>query len=423
MEMEVLGNILQYKFSEVSIGFHPLGKSPHITHLAFADDIMIFFDGKIDSLQTIAGALDVFQNVSGLSMNKDKTSIFHTGLNQIEAETISTLGFQSCTLPICYLGLPLQQRKLTKAEYSPLTDSIAARFNHWAVKSLSFACRLQLINSVIYSLINFWFSAFALPKGCLKAIEQLCNRFLWAGDLTKRASAKVSWNSCCLPKDEGGLGLRNLSIWNKVLNLRLAWVLFSNSCSLWVAWQKDHRLKCSSFWNSELKESDSWIWKFILSLRPLAKQFIGCEIGDGKSASFWLENWSGFGPLIDYLGVNGPTRMGIPITATVAQAFSAQNWQLPSTRTRYNAIRLLRQYLQSVTTPSASRGPDIFTWGLPGNRKLNFSTKITTSLPRSLGIPSDLQDQDCHGQKLCGLNVLFLNIHSTSGLPTSTGSR
>lgn len=42
--MEILANMLNLKFPEGSIGYHPLGKNPTIFHLAFADDLMIFFD-------------------------------------------------------------------------------------------------------------------------------------------------------------------------------------------------------------------------------------------------------------------------------------------------------------------------------------------------------------------------------------------
>ncbi|KAL1211211.1 putative ribonuclease H protein [Cardamine amara subsp. amara] len=221
MAMEVLGNLLQSKFALGSIELHPLGRSPTVSHIAFADDIMIFFDGKNFSLQSIVASLEIFQKISGLTMNKNKTVIFHVGLNLEEVQSINNQGFQTESLPIKYLGLPLQHKKLRKAEFSPLTDSIAARFNHWALKSLSFADRLQLIKSVIYSLVNF----------CV----QLCTKFLWAGDLTKCTVAKVSWNTCCLPKAEGRLGLRDFTTWNKVLNLRLIWLLFTNCGSLWVA--------------------------------------------------------------------------------------------------------------------------------------------------------------------------------------------
>lgn len=130
MAMEVLVNLLQFKFVEGSIGLHPLGRSPSISHLDFADDIIIFFDGWTSSLQVIAATLDTFQVVSRLTMNREKTAIFHVGLQPAEAETINSLGFQSGNLPIWYLGLPLHHKKLIKLEFSSLTDSIAARFNH-----------------------------------------------------------------------------------------------------------------------------------------------------------------------------------------------------------------------------------------------------------------------------------------------------
>lgn len=100
------------------------------------------------------------------------------------------------------------------------------KFNSWTSRALSFAGRLQLLLSVVYSLINFWMSAFILPN-CIKKIQSLCSRFFWSGNTTTKAFIKVSWADCCRPKSEGGLGLRSLHSSNKTLSLRLVWLLFA----------------------------------------------------------------------------------------------------------------------------------------------------------------------------------------------------
>lgn len=125
-------------------------------------------------------------------------------------------------------------RKLRLYDYRPLLEQISNRFTSWSSRALSFAGRKKLISSVIYSTVNFWMSSFILPKGCLKKIENLCSRFLWNGNITRKTVAKVSWKSICLPKEDSGLGLRNFALWNKTLCLRLIWILFANSNSLWV---------------------------------------------------------------------------------------------------------------------------------------------------------------------------------------------
>ena len=60
LAMEVLGQMLNKNYSTGLIGYHPLASDPVVTHLAFADDIMIFFDGAQGSLQQIVCTLDSF---------------------------------------------------------------------------------------------------------------------------------------------------------------------------------------------------------------------------------------------------------------------------------------------------------------------------------------------------------------------------
>jgi hypothetical protein len=57
---------------------------------------------------------------------------------------------------------------------------------------------------------------------------------------------KVAWSDVCFPK-KGGLGLKNLEVWNKSSILRNIWHLFACAGSFWVAWTKTYLLKGRSF--------------------------------------------------------------------------------------------------------------------------------------------------------------------------------
>lgn len=186
LAMEVFSSLLKSRYEQGYIRFHPKTSCISLTHLMFADDVMIFFDGSEASLHGINEALDDFASWSGLQMNRDKTHLFHAGLLPLHSAAIARHGFPVAALPIRYLGLPLMHRKLKISEYHPLLDQIAGKFRGWAVRTLSFAGRTQLIASVIYGAVNFWLSTFILPKGCIKKIESLCSRFLWSGSIDEK---------------------------------------------------------------------------------------------------------------------------------------------------------------------------------------------------------------------------------------------
>lgn len=240
-------------------------------------------------------------------MNISKTELYHSGLTVAETNDISAYGFTAGSLPVRYLGLPLMSRKLRIAEDEPLINKLLARFWSWSVKALSFAGRLQLIATVIYGTVNFWMSVFILPKGCIKRIESLCSRFMWAGNTDTSGKAKIAWTTVCLPKAEGGLGIRSLTMWNKVLCLRFLWLLFSDSKSLWAIWNRRYNLQGKSLWTLEISTSNSWTWNHLLKLRELGMQFVKPILGKGHSVSFWYDAWTPFGSLINFLGQHAVT--------------------------------------------------------------------------------------------------------------------
>lgn len=375
LAMEGLSRLLYSRYESGSIGYHPRTSELKISHLMFADDVMVFFDGKADSLHGITECLMDFASWSGLSMNINKTELYHSGLDATEANEISLYGFTTGTLPVRYLGLPLMSRKLRVSEYEPLISKILARFRSWAVRSLSFAGRLQLIASVIYGNVNFWMSAFTLPKGCIRRIESLCSRFLWSGDTDITGKAKIAWATVCLPKSEGGLGLRSLLMWNKVLCLSFLWLLFSDSKSLWAVWHRHYSLQGKSFWSLEESSLDSWVWRQLLKLRELGLRFIKPLLGNGQRVSFWFDPWTPFGKLITFLGPFGPCQLRVPLHSSVAEACNNTGWSIASPRS--DKALELHIFLTSIPCPVFSEDVDSYVWSTTAKEEPKFSAAYT----------------------------------------------
>ncbi|KAG7547431.1 Reverse transcriptase domain [Arabidopsis suecica] len=361
LSMEVFSKLLLSRYSSGYIYYHPKTSDLEISHLMFADDVMIFFDGGSSSLHGINDTLDDFAGWSGLTMNRDKTELFLAGVDEIESLAIANYGFPQGTLPIRYLGLPLMCRKLKISEYTPLLEKVKGKFSTWAVRSLSYAGRLQLIASVITGTVVFWISTFKLPKGCIREIESLCSRFLWSGGIENYRKAKVAWS-------------------------KFIWLLFSKSGSLWVAWHKFHHIQrlggesVSRFWSIQENANDTWNWRCLLRLRPLAVRFLKCVIGNGLNASFWRNNWTPFGPLIKFLGDNGPRNLRLPIASSVAHAIVGNVWTLASPRSQESLS--LHIYLTTISLPLNLQEEDLYCWSVNDVDCIGFSSSKTWQVIR-----------------------------------------
>lgn len=298
--MDVLSKMLDRGAIEGRFGIHPECEAPLITHLSFADDVLIFFDGFAESLRGILDILEEFRWISGLRINRQKSELLLDGGSSSRCREMATeMGIAQGALPIRYLGVPLSPKKMTRSDFQPLLDKIEARFRSWTVKHLSFAGRFQLIQAVIYSTISFWASIFIIPPECVSILERMCNAFLWNGAPNSARGAKIAWESVCTPKEAGWLGLKRIADWNKVLGLKLIWLLFTAGDSLWVSWVRRNLMGEENFWLLNPARRGSWIWRSICKMRTLASPMVVCEVGSGIFASFWQDNWTSRGPLIE----------------------------------------------------------------------------------------------------------------------------
>ncbi|GAV67092.1 LOW QUALITY PROTEIN: zf-RVT domain-containing protein, partial [Cephalotus follicularis] len=165
--------------------------------------------------------------------------------------------FLEGSLSVTYLGLPLITKRLSKTDCNPLIERIISRVNSSVRKALSFAGLLQLVKTTLVSMQTYWCSTLLLPMSIVKECEHVFRKFLWGG----HGRGKVRWAEVCKPLNEGGLGMKDLKMWNKALLLKQIWSLLS------------------------------WSWRQILLLRPLAKEHIIYRCGNGEHFSLWYDPW------------------------------------------------------------------------------------------------------------------------------------
>ncbi|GJR17401.1 RNA-directed DNA polymerase, eukaryota, reverse transcriptase zinc-binding domain protein [Tanacetum coccineum] len=262
--MEVFNLILHQEIaSNGRFKYHNGCKDLKITHLCFADDLLVLCHGDINSVNTIKNALEIFSAVSGLYPNLGKSTIFCGSMDKVTInDVLQILPFKKGKLPIRYLGVPLVSKKIGVQDCKDLIDKVKNRIQDWKNKSLSYAGRTQLIASVLSSIQVYWASVFKLPKMVINDIENLFKGFLWNSGEFQRGKAKVVWKEVCQAKMNE------------------------------VKWISTVKLRGRSVWEVEKQNNDSWIWKSLLDLRNVIRENMIYNIGDGRKASVWHDRWS-----------------------------------------------------------------------------------------------------------------------------------
>lgn len=117
--------------------------------------------------------------------------------------------------------------------------------------------------------------------------------FLWGrNDRGGRGVSLLNWETACLPKRWGGLGLRNIDFQNIALLLCWWWRLYQDNGSLWQFWAK--RLRAVWGLNEGPRiwiKQGSYFWTHLLKLESLFQWSSFWEIRDGSKISFWYDKW------------------------------------------------------------------------------------------------------------------------------------
>jgi len=148
---------------------------------------MIYCKGNISSTQAIIDLFARYELASGQVINNGKSTIFFGSINQARLnQIVSILNFNIGSMPFNYLGVPIFRGKPKSCHLQPIADMIKLKLSNWKASLLSMARRVQLVQSLIQSILIYSISIYALPISLLKDLEKDMRNFIWSGDRKKK---------------------------------------------------------------------------------------------------------------------------------------------------------------------------------------------------------------------------------------------
>jgi hypothetical protein len=173
------------------------------------------------------------------------------------------------------------------------------RLAGWKRLYLSKGGRVTLIKSTLSSLPTYLLSLFPIPMSVAHRLEKLQRDFLWGGLEDDHKFHLVNWKQTCTPLQSGGLGIRNMVVFNKALLGKWLWRYSTEHTSLWRQ-VIDSKYGCQrSAWCSDRVTATHGVslWKHIRAGWKDFSHHISYKVGDGSRISFWHDIWCGALPL------------------------------------------------------------------------------------------------------------------------------
>ncbi|XP_020703005.1 uncharacterized protein LOC110114460 [Dendrobium catenatum] len=231
MCFQLVSNSIEQKGQDLGIRVSPRG--PRITHLLYADDVLIFSYVSIWLAKALKKIVEDFCKWTGQRINVSKFQIFFGKVvGYSTKKKITRLFGYKNVKEMSYLGIKLSLNRLKLADFQDLLSNVMDRLNAWGKKTLSLGGKITLISSSLLSMPNFLVTHSLLPKKLLYEVEKLCRNFLWHKPGGEHSMHYVAWEDLCKPRSMGGMRLQSPLMRVGSSRSKLAWDFFQKTESL-----------------------------------------------------------------------------------------------------------------------------------------------------------------------------------------------
>lgn len=210
--------------------------------LFFANDALFFEVATEENCRRLMTCITLYCLASGQLVHFGKHSVLCSrnilpDMQHRLADIMQVVLFQNVGN---YLSLPIDRDALKSSLYGLLLERMEIRTVRWQSKLQSFASKEVLLKAVAQVLPSYCMSIFKSPKKVCKKVIAIMLQFWWAGG---EDSKKVSWCSkgkLTRWKEQGGLGFRDLELFNIAMLTKQGWNLLVRPRSLWAKVLKGH---------------------------------------------------------------------------------------------------------------------------------------------------------------------------------------
>ncbi|XP_076881494.1 uncharacterized protein LOC143529625 [Bidens hawaiensis] len=154
-------------------GISLLNSGPVISHVMYADDVMLIVDWITYDMVNLTRILWCL--ASGLKVNFFKSKVFGFWVSDSDlASMASIIHCEAGYLPVNFLGLMVGENMGLSKNWNPVNDHVKKIFNWWKASTLSFGKKLTLVKAVLCSLtLYFFLSMFKAPIEVVDELEKI----------------------------------------------------------------------------------------------------------------------------------------------------------------------------------------------------------------------------------------------------------
>ncbi|CAL1353594.1 unnamed protein product [Linum trigynum] len=273
---------------------------PPLSHLFFADDLILFAEAEGAQIKVIKQCLDEFCLSSGQRVNYSKSAIFVSANidRRIARRLANRVGIPLTVDLGRYLGVMAIHDRVTKTIYQDLFLRIQRKLAPWKAKHLSLASRITIVKSISASIPIYPMQTELLPMSTCKTLDRMNRSFIWEDTDDRRRLHLVGWPQLLLHKNDGGLGIRPTRNVNLAMLAKGGWRLLQEKDTLWVQLARSKYGKGRD--NLDIlrnSQGSSFTWKSFAKAASLVKQGCAWNIHKGNKTKFWADIWIAQVPL------------------------------------------------------------------------------------------------------------------------------
>lgn len=145
-----------------------------------------------------------------------------------------------------------------------------------------------MINAVLAAIPNYFMACFEWPTESLQKLNKILRAFLWQGiSLVNGGHCLVTWDTVILPKENGGLGVRDLQAHIAGMICRFTSKILQETdvpCFSWFVYRY-----CRHSIPQSASNSDTPMWRCFKASVPMVVESTACSLGNGATILFWYD--------------------------------------------------------------------------------------------------------------------------------------